>query len=111
MRCKVGDLAVIVRSSTELSAPNIGAVVSVEHRSHHSSGLPAWRVRTQGRLLHGSKYGAGSAWEQKDVPDAWLRPLRPDAGEDETLSWCSVPRTERDSIPAEALGQMKKEEV
>lgn len=89
MRCKVGDLAVIVRSR----AGNEGKIVRcLEFR-------PA-----QGFIrLNGSTYKA-EAWRvdvalpteanvlTSIVRDRNLRPIRPDEGTDETLLWAGLPK-------------------
>lgn len=109
MRCKVGDLVEVIGASTGpapvgFTCPRdplgmVGTItgLALSRDRDWSVYLPAMPAPT-----------CGGTWA---ALDAQLRPIRDADGEDETLSWASVPQTERDSIPAEALGQVKKEEV
>ena len=86
MNCKPGDLAVIVRSF----AGNEGKIVRCIEvvQSHDFSGLsvlggPRWLIdRPVPLLLCGFT---------RTVADAALRPIRPNDGEDETLTWAGKP--------------------
>lgn len=86
MNCKPGDLAVIVRST---DGQAVGRFVEcLQMDGNHSEFGPIWRVRTEGRgivTIHGTLAIV------LHMPDAWLRPIRPDEGEDETLTWAGKP--------------------
>jgi hypothetical protein len=77
MNCKPGDLAIAIRTK---SNARVGAIVTVVRRINAiSEGVRVdWEIEWQGRRY--------------DCPDSWLRPIRPQAGEDETLSWAGKPR-------------------
>ena len=90
MRCKQGDLAVVVRST----AGNEGKIVKCLKLTH-------------GRLFNpNGSYVEGNLWEIEPelktwsgsrshlAPDIQLRPIRPSEGQDETLSWKDVPQEE-----------------
>jgi len=98
MNCKPGDLAVLIRSELGYE----GAIVEVmrfigEMRFHYPTGLrivarDCWEVRGRLDPVHmrevarvGVSAGCGA------VPDAWLRPIRDQPGEDETLTWAGRP--------------------
>lgn len=91
MNCKQGDLAIIVKSY----AGNEGKVVRcVEYLGEvlwacSVTGLdkaePTWRVDS---LLPGPDGEQAVA----KIADCQLRPLRPNRGDDETLSWAGKPK-------------------
>jgi hypothetical protein len=87
MRCKPGDLAVIVVSP---SGHNLSKIVEVcAYRGIHSEFGPIWRIRTGGSPLV-TEYGCVGV--TCDIPDAWLRPIRDSDGEDETLRFAGKPQ-------------------
>ena len=85
MRCKVGDLAVIVSC---VYAENIGGLVEVLSLDQ----LDIWFVKPLCRVgrVTGTNTGI-TRLHKPEVPlrakDSQLRPLRPDGGKDETLTW------------------------
>lgn len=89
MNCKPGDLAVVVRSI----AGNEGLV------------LTCLRLATESEMRDGYYWrGLAPMWVTDRVsrnniggsdalmPDALLRPIRDQPGEDETLTWAEVPK-------------------
>jgi len=83
MRCKPGDLAIIVNTLPEYSRylGKILTCVAVE-RWYKNSTLPVWS--TEPKLIDGPYTLL--------VEDEALRPIRPDEGPDETLAWADVPK-------------------
>lgn len=85
MRCKAGDLAVIVDC---VPASNIGKIVRVISPAPPFRGDPVWYVECSGLV---STLGAGEAnvgaGEANEVTDECLRPIRDQPGQDETLTW------------------------
>lgn len=89
MNCKQGDLAVIVHSN----AGNEGKFVTCVRlasdeevaRAGYSvrSGEPCWILDAELKLTNNSKEKIGI--------DKWMRPIRDNDGEDETLQWAPVP--------------------
>lgn len=103
MRCKVGDLAVIIGGAYP---ENIGCLVSVVMLSTRPQ---YWLVRTLGRAttynsVDGVRRNRPPGIEG-NIADRLLRPLRDDPGPDESLRWASKPVGEtsgknRSIIPA-----------
>lgn len=89
MRCRIGDLAVIVRGI------NSGRLVTVLGPS--ICGPAEWFVECLGRPMPGIIGGAWTYSQRGSIEDARLRPIRDGEGQDESLSWAVVPR------PATAL--------
>lgn len=97
MRCKPGDLAVIVKSD-DFTA-NLGKVVRVNGPGCCGD----WDCDSLGQVLLGydaenglpgaAVSGCGFSVE---FDDDELRPLRPDAGADETLAWAGLPTPVRE---------------
>lgn len=84
MRCKVGDLAVLVRSVDNV---NLGKVCVVL-RPH---GLPGfWTVQFP-HAIGWSSWMTSSVAQVGGCPDEWLRPIRDNDGQDETLAWKETP--------------------
>lgn len=87
LRCKPGDLAVVVWSPCY--PENLGALVEVLRPCDPVQGLPAWFVETQGRPLAGCHDWSGQDTTSRVVrcPDRALRPIRPqpEGATDETL--------------------------
>lgn len=76
LRCKPGDLAVIVTATYDTQ--HIGKIVQVVQLFDSDSWICDPDLRSKdGHLL---------AWV-----DSMLRPIRDQEGDDETLSWASVP--------------------
>lgn len=88
MRCRVGDLAIVVRANY---AENVGRIV--ETLSVDESGM--WRVRSESALCTTMGHSMFAY-----CPDEWLRPIRDpgDDAQDETLQWLPVP--EREGVAA-----------
>jgi hypothetical protein len=82
MNCKPNDLAVIYRASPD-DAWAIGRVVRCVSTYVSFWGCVAWYTEDE---IVGPD---GSAWE--GVADEMLKPIRDSDGEDESLSWLSVP--------------------
>lgn len=106
-RCKPGDLAIVTRA---FSTPEmLGRIVIVDrlYKSGDDCGGKVWDSEALGRLglcwvvrpASGGSLPARSAFghyfelPERPYPDFALRPIRPDEGEDESLSW-SRPRVE-----------------
>lgn len=82
MRCKVGDLAVIVRSEFGNDGKIVQCLERYDGPWRGLEYLPGWRVdRSVNTELGPSKY----------VPDFKLRPIRDNDGTDETLVWTERP--------------------
>lgn len=89
MRCRAGDIALIVKANHPENLGRIVEVISLTDRQG------VWRVRGVSPL----KTNLGSATSASCYDD-WLRPIR-DHGEDaqdETLQW--LPAPEREGVAA-----------
>lgn len=93
MRCRVGDLAVVIQSAFQ---ENIGLLVEVMSASvlpYHD-----WLVSARGSPLTGRPVLGTSVGKEVrtgktcNVRDDQLRPIRPQEGNDETLTWASLPQ-------------------
>ena len=80
MRCKPGDLAVIVRPRHQ---ENLGALIEVLHIEGDHDGEPLWWVRSLGGPLVRGVRTRSLAYEGR-IRDSALRPIRPDADPVET---------------------------
>ena len=100
MNCKPGDLAVIVRAV--IHPENIGAIVHVVRRVVAGeqvgqyvltgSGGQSWFVSSRGRpLLWKLDSGETVYVAERFIGDEFLRPIRDQDGEDETLTWAGKP--------------------
>lgn len=83
MRCRVGDLAVIV--CDEQPQKDVGKFVHVREATWSDDyGDPCWICDSAGDKL---RYWAETRWRYAKkgicIPDAWLRPIR-DPGDDAT---------------------------
>ena len=87
LRCKDGDLAVIVGEMPGCEA-NIGRIVEVRGpaKLNHQCGLICWRIRTVTRKKLINLYPSGEliaesvTWKSHtEHPDCWLIPIRPPA--------------------------------
>lgn len=95
MNCKQGDLAIVVKSL----AGNIDKVVQcvrlatdAEIRAANFNSCvprPMWVIDRRLPTLHYFDESAGPS--QPMYSDAWLRPIRDNDGEDETLTWAGKP--------------------
>ncbi len=75
MRCKQGDSAHIIDGA--LNRANVGKLVKcLRYDGDHSVLGPIWFVQSEGSDLVTEWGSVGSTCH---VPDAWLRPLPPDA--------------------------------
>lgn len=88
MRCKVGDLAVVVKSP---SGKNLGIFLRLVRVDAHGD----WIFKDASRLIH-TELGyyvrnSDDCFPTVVVHDSWLMPIRDQPGEDETLAWCPVP--------------------
>lgn len=102
LRCKPGDLAIIV--SAVHSPEVIGELVIVErlavagefHADSDTDFFSTWIVRSavDGKPLPVRwANGHKEYWLKRPLGDRFLRPIRDDKGEDESLSW-SRPKQE-----------------
>lgn len=89
MNCRPGDLALTLRDGTWIPAGCIVKCIEFHPFAVHAlTGAVydrVWLIEWNGAQKHedGIPYGA---------PDSWLRPLRDNPGEDETLSWAGLPK-------------------
>jgi hypothetical protein len=88
MRCKKGDLAILVSPcQTEGLVVRVGALAAME--SKHG---PIWLVtgaeHKPGEWLHAGTPANGI----DSCPDAWMKPIRDNDGEDEMLRIAGKPR-------------------
>jgi hypothetical protein len=96
MNCKQGDLAIQIRSSAGNEGRIVRCVRFIGHgRKRRPGGVmrdvpDLWEIDPPGRTWDGK-------WTN-EVSDAWLRPIRPEPGTDETLLWAPVPTTELESL-------------
>lgn len=84
LRCKVGDLAIIIQSPfTE----NLGAIVEVREGPFRDLVAPYWRCVSTGRLIKFEWLDTGKvAFDNKAcIFDGQLRPIRP-AAEDKEVT-------------------------
>ena len=85
LKCRPGDLAVIVRGR------NVGALVEVLAKSLLFE-PDFWLVKALGAPLQGSLFGQPVPMTQGNIADARLRPIRAQPGDDETLAWAGLPQ-------------------
>ena len=82
MRCKVGDLAVIVRVGPD-TAKFLGRIVKCVRKGPNTSlGYASWEIEHELHLFHGN-----TNFYLRHVEDACLRPIRDNPGQDESLIW------------------------
>ena len=95
MNCQKGDLAVMIRSA----AGNEGRIVTclrlasekeVKETSFRSNLEPVWIIDSSLRSSCGRSMSMAI--------DAWLRPIRDQPGEDETLTWAGFPTTHKETV-------------
>lgn len=97
LRCKQGDLAIIVKSDFPV---NIGKIVTCveyvgnpsDHGYNRVWGEPHnyWKLDTSIQVSNDLIF-------LPYCSDNQLRPLRADEGQDETLMWKSVPKSEKET--------------
>lgn len=87
MNCKQGDLAFHMGGEFGSKSPNLGKVVKCVRLLGRVPGWCGMRWEVEGALLVGAK---GSVVSHAD--DAYLRPIRPGDGADETLTWAGKPQ-------------------
>jgi hypothetical protein len=108
MRCRVGDLAAIVRASCEQEKRDIGKVVLIVEPgyTYPKDFCHRWHVRVEsGSLMVIDTDGIWSFETEADVPDENLRPLRDGEGEDEMLRIAGRPQ----ETVREALESIRRE--
>lgn len=99
LNCKPGDLAIIVgaRYSHELLGHIVEVVGPWVNKINKAKSSFAWEVRyPDGRLILAS-FNFGEVkrlMPSRAVSDEFLRPLRDNPGQDETLQWAPVPHKE-----------------
>jgi hypothetical protein len=96
MNCKPGDLAVMIRATVP---ENVGAICAVLVSSTYTEvlGEQVWVVEHQ-RPRASIHYETGERLCEvtANVRDSWLRPIRPDEGEDEMIRIAGKP----EGVPA-----------
>lgn len=104
MNCKPGDLAVVCRNLRP-DSPNRGKIVRCLEVVPDGTILPPqyrWSSGERAQVMSGAWWrvnvdityvnrGAGPTLCAPYILDRALRPLRPDDGEDETLTWAGKP--------------------
>lgn len=90
MRCKVGDLAVVVRAAVP---ENLGALVEVIEKGFKCD----WRIQSLRPLrrsisLFTRRITPHMPYEILECYDNQLRPIRDSEGEDETIRIAGLPR-------------------
>ncbi|MBI2725418.1 MAG: hypothetical protein HYX42_04130 [Polaromonas sp.] len=94
MNCKPGDLAIVVG----LGPNNNGRIVEVVRHAVSGETVagfiflakgppPFWLIKTTGTLLQWD----GDSVTERVINDRFLRPIRDQPGQDETLTWAPVP--------------------
>jgi hypothetical protein len=85
MRCKVGDLAVIVNADNKADLPHVGKIIRcVRWQSDEWGG--GWFTDPMLKVVAGPRKGGLMIWHDDD-----LRPIRDQDGEDETLRIAGSP--------------------
>lgn len=82
LNCRPGDLAIVVVGE------NSGKLVDVI-QEHPIWGRGVWRVVPHSNVS--STFGHSKAGAPIGCDDYRLRPIRPDEGDDETLTWAGKP--------------------
>jgi hypothetical protein len=99
MNCKPGDLAVIIW--TKAYPENIGALVRVVRESPNGPN-PVHGFQWSCEALHPvrSSRGVMQPGQEGAMPDKFLRPIRDNDGEDETLTWAAKPQEVKHAVQA-----------
>lgn len=100
LRCKPGDLAVIVTGETPQESEDLGKFVLVieagDSYSDEGDSRFYWRCESQSGPLwaYDEFFGVKRWWRvtEAHISDGALRPIRPGEGTDETLTWKEVPK-------------------
>lgn len=87
LNCRPGDLAVVVKTLNGEQVGRVVRCVTVVGDVFFTSGLRATAWVTNPPLI-------GTTGMATVCPDPWLRPIRDQPGEDETLTWAPVPHKE-----------------
>lgn len=75
MNCKPGDLAYIVRTTSNAEEA-LGVVVEVVTRGRDIDGMPSWHVQVPDRFTISHRLTGRESFKNRlNVPDAWLRPI------------------------------------
>lgn len=92
LRCKGGDLAVIIHDTPDC-LDNVGRVVEVKGPLTSINGMPAWHIRPVSSALYcvtefdGSTTRERVTWRGRVAhQDAWMMPIRPKASDDEDVA-------------------------
>lgn len=94
MNCKQGDIAVVLRDPY-CGNVDVGKLVDVvKFDGYDGDGEPCWWCRGIGSALACYTDGYAPARDLVAIPDPWLKPIRNDPGEDETLRWAGLPHKE-----------------
>ena len=95
MNCKPGDLAVIKGCDPNGSGRDIGKLVRIvgpgDDWSDVGDTRHFWDCDTLGQRLECDGNSLSDGFENIDIPDEHLRPIRDNDGEDETLQWAGKP--------------------
>lgn len=97
LNCKIGDLAIIV---VDEEGSDLGKIVRIvepgDDWSYFGDSRPHWACDTLGQkfVISAPFVEFSDGVELIDIPDAYLRPLRDEEGEDETLTWAPSPTAE-----------------
>lgn len=107
MRCKVGDLCVIVNSTlgnkgvlvrvvgpSEMNRQDVDRVFIDGHWWQSKTPDFKWHVESLGRPLNGKL----RSYPARGISDKNLRPLRDDEGTDETLTWAGLPSQIKETV-------------
>lgn len=103
MRCKVGDLAVIVSNAPShagwlvriLSVPPRGSDFKLPDGVNHNQTVTDWLIESlSGEMV--TPFWTGSKRTTRlarygCINDKWLRPIRDNDGQDEALTWAGKP--------------------
>lgn len=84
MNCEPGDLAILINAHREAESC-IGKIYKLTGRC--SCAAPHWLYEGK---PEGGRIGFRT-WRWDCLPDEWLRPIRDNPGQDETLTWAPVP--------------------
>ena len=109
LRCKVGDLAVIVRTGRG-TANLLGRIVRLVARGPNQPQAPGIPYDTTATWLYEPSLKSARGLVVDYMNDGCLRRLRPDDGEDEVLRLTGKPATQ-DRIEAPRKAMQPKERV
>lgn len=96
MNCKQGDLAIVVKSNYGNEGKIVRCVRIHDSETHDANGLKIinpsgmrWVIDPPIQTINNK----GNKCNLFTFSDGWLRPLRDNEGEDETLTWAGKPST------------------